>query len=127
MIFNSTHFCHAWLAIPIPPLEYRREVKDLELIYNARAGHIDLSHQYVFYQTVVWQKTHNSSELNCQITHAKQNYLKYSFYYRSINLWNKLPTDIKNVDSFHTFKRRLLNFYDDKTVSYNLPSSEGVS
>ena len=69
----------------------------------------------------------NSSELNYQIPQAKQNYLKQSFYYRSINLWNKLPKDIKSVDSFHTFKRRLLNFYDDKTVSYNLPSSEGGS
>ena len=25
------------------------------------------------------------------------------------------------------FKRRLLDFYDEKTVSYNLPSREGVS
>ena len=51
----------------------------------------------------------------------------HSFYYRSINFWNKLRTDIKSVDSFHTFKRRLLDFYDDETVSYNLPSSEGVN
>jgi len=49
----------------------------------------------------------NSSELNYQIPHPKQNYLKHSFYYRSINFWNKLPMDIKSVDSFHTFKRRL--------------------
>ena len=80
-----------------------------------------------FCQTVVRQKTRNSSELNYKIPHAKQNYLKHSFYYRSINFWNKLPTDIKSVDTFHTFKRRLLDFYGDKTFSYNLPSSEGVS
>ena len=47
----------------------------------------------------------------------------------SINFWNKLPTDIKSVVTliFRTFKRRLLDFYDDKTLSYNLPSSEGVT
>ena len=65
--------------------------------------------------------------INYQIPHAKQNYLKHSFYYRSLNFWNKLRRDIKRVDSFHTFKRRLLDFYDDKTLSYNLPSREGVS
>ena len=109
------------------PLEYRREMKDLVLIYNARAGYIDLGHQDFFCQTVVRQKMCNSSELNYQIPHAKQNYLKCLFYYRSINFWHKLPRDIKSVDSFHTFKRRLLDFYVDKTLSYNLPSREGVS
>ena len=75
------------VKLSLLPLEYRREVKDLELIYNARAGHIDLGHQYLFFhQTVVWQKTRNSSELNYPIPHAKQNYFKDSFYYRSINL-----------------------------------------
>jgi len=99
----------------------------LVLIYNARAGHADLDHQDFFCKAVGRQKTRNSSELNYQIPHAKQNYLKHSFYYRSIHSWNKLPTDIKSVDSFHTFKRRLLDFYDNKTLSYNLPGSEGVS
>ena len=97
-------------------------MKDLVLIYNARACYIDLGHQDFFCRTVVRQKMRNSSELNYQIPHAKQNYLKRSFYYRSINFWNKLPRD-----SFHTFKRRLLDFYADKTLSYNLPSREGVS
>ena len=116
------------LKLSLLPLEYRREMKDLVLIYNARAGYIDpLGHHDFFRQTVVRQKTRNSSELNYQIPHTKQNCLKHSFYYRSINLWNKLPKDIKSVDSFHTFKRRLLDFYDEKTVSYNLPSREGVS
>ena len=58
-------------------------MKDLVLIYNARAGYIDLGHHDFFRQTVVRQKTRNSSELNSEIPH---------------------PRDIKNVDSFHTFK-----------------------
>ena len=99
----------------------------LVLIYYGGAGRIDLGHQYFFCQTVVRQNTRDSSELNYTIPHAKQNYLNVHFYYRSINFWNKLPTHIKSVDTFHTFKRRFLDFYDDKTLSYNLPSSEGVS
>ena len=93
-------------------------MKDLVLIYNARAGYTDLGHQDFFFQTVVRQKTRNSSESNYKIPHAKQNYLKHSFYYRSINFWNKLPRDIKSVNSLHTFKRRFLDFCADKTLSY---------
>ena len=115
------------VKLSLLPLEYRREMKDLVLIYNARAGHIDLGHQYFFCQNVVRQKTRNSSELNYKIPHAKQNYLKHSFFYRSINVWNKLPTDIKSEATSRTFKRRLLDYYDNKTLSYDLPSSEGVS
>jgi len=44
------------------PLESRREMKDLVLIYNARAGHIDLGQSYFFFQTVIRQKTRNSPE-----------------------------------------------------------------
>ena len=54
-------------------------MKDLVLVYDARAGYIDLGHHDFFHQTVVRQKTN-------QIPHTKQNYLKHSFYYRSINL-----------------------------------------
>ena len=115
------------VKLSLLPLEYRREIKDLVLIYNARASHIDLGHQYFFCQNVVRQKTRNSSELNYKIPHAKQNYLKHSFYHRSINFWNKLPTDIKSVVTSRTFKRRLLDYYDNKTLSYDLPSSQGVS
>ena len=115
------------LKLSLLPLEYRREMKDLVLIYNARAGHVDLGYKDFFCQTVVRQKTRNSSELNYQTPHVEQNYLKHSFYYRFINFWNKLPRDIKNVDSFHIFKRRFLDFYDNKTLSCNLPSRESVS
>ena len=115
------------VKLSLLPLEYRREMRDLVLIYNARAGHIDLGHQYFFCQNVGLKKTRNSSEINYKIPHAKQNYLKHSFYYRSINFWNKLPTDIKSVVTSRTFKRRLLDYYDNKTLSYDLPSSEGVS
>ena len=63
------------LKLSLLPLEHRREMKDLVLIHNARAGHVDLGHQDFFCQTVVRQKTCNSSELNYQVPHAKQNYL----------------------------------------------------
>ena len=59
------------------PIEHKREMKDLVLVYTARAGSIGLCHQVFFCQIVVVQKTRNPSELNYQIPHAKQNYFKY--------------------------------------------------
>ena len=91
------------LKLSLLSLECRREMKDLVLIYKARAGYIDLGHHDFFLFLT-------SSKLNYQIPHTKRNYLKLSFYYRSIDLWNKLPRDIKSVDSLYTFKRRLLDF-----------------
>ena len=111
------------LKLSLLPLEYRRDIKELVLIYKARTGYADLGHQNVFRQTIVQQRTRNSCELNYQVPHVKQNYLKYSFYYRSIHAWNKLPTDTKRVDSLHTFKSRLLGSYSYKLLSYNLPNS----
>ena len=36
------------LKLSLLPLEYRREMKDLVLIYNARADYIDLGHHDFF-------------------------------------------------------------------------------
>ena len=42
-------------------------------------------------------------------------------------LFGLLSTNIKSVATSRTFKRRLLDYDDNKTLSYDLPSSEGVS
>ena len=62
--------------LPLLPLEYRREMKELVLIYQARADYIDLDHQDFFCQTVVRQKMRDSSELNYQNTTRKTKLLK---------------------------------------------------
>ena len=72
------------LKLDLLPLEYRRNLKDLVLIFKAKAGHVDLGHHDFFRQTEIHHRTRNACKFNYHIPCAKQNYLKHSFYYRSI-------------------------------------------
>ena len=59
-------------------------------------------------------------------TLCKTNYLKHSFYYRSIATWNKLPVDIKSTNqSLSSFKKRILDIYTRNTPS-DVLSASGV-
>ena len=59
----------------------------------------------------------NSNE-QCQTRHsdniptffARHDYLKNSFFPSAITEWNKLDCFVKNADSFHVFKKHILNF-----------------
>ena len=66
----------------------------------------------------------NAYKCNYRIPCTKQNYLKHSFYYRSIAAWNKLPVDIKSTNqSLSSFKKRTSDIYTHNTLSYVLPTS----
>ena len=38
---------------------------------------------------------------------AQKNYKKYSIKFKGSQIWNNLPTTIKNCKSTHTFKKRI--------------------
>lgn len=98
-------------------------MKGLVLIHNARADHFDLGHQFFFSSNYSpAQRTRSPSDLNYQVPHAKQNYLKHSFFYAGLSI---LGT-IKSADTPVIFKGRVLDSYDGKTLSYNPPSVLGV-
>ena len=86
------------------PLECRRELKDLVLIFKDRADLVDVSHRDFFEETEIHNRTRNACKYNYHIPHIKQNYLKDLFYYRSIAAWNKLP--IKDTKSI-SLKRKI--------------------
>ena len=112
------------LKLNLLPLEYRRYLKDLVLIFKARAGHVDLGHHDFCRQTEIHHCTRNACKFNYHIPCAKQNYLKHSFYYRSIAAWNKLPIDIKSMNqSLSSFKKRISDIYTHNTLFYSHPTS----
>ena len=41
---------------------------------------------------------------------ARQDYFKNSFFPSAINEWNKFDCLVKNADSFHVFKKHILDF-----------------
>ena len=112
------------LKLNLLQLEYRRNFKDLVLIFKAWAGHADLGHHDFFRQTEIHHRMRNACKFNYHIPCAKQRYLKHSFYYRSIAAWNKLPVDIKSTNqSLSSFKKSISDIYTHNTLSYVLPTS----
>ena len=67
------------LKLDLLPLENRRDLKDLVLIFKAKAGHVDLDHHDFFRQTKIHYRTRNAYKFSYHIPQANQNYLKHSF------------------------------------------------
>ena len=117
------------VKLSLLPLEYRREMNDLVLsICNARAGHIDLGQQYFFFQIVVRPTTSISSDrikLPNTTRKTKLNYLKHR--YRSTAIFGTNYQRVLKAWTHFILLKEAFRFHNDKTVSYNLSSSDGVS
>ena len=61
------------LKLNLLPLEYRKYLKDLVLIFKAKAGHVDLGHQDIFRHTEIHYRTRNASKLNSTTIYLMQN------------------------------------------------------
>ena len=51
-----------------------------------------------------------------------QNYFRESYFVRSAKLWNSLPPVIKASDNFASFRTRVINLYNSKLITYDIPS-----
>ena len=47
------------------------------------------------------------SATKIHIEFKRTNYAKFSLKYKGATMWNSLPDDIKNIDSFNRFKKGL--------------------
>ena len=110
------------IRLSILPLEYRREMNDLTLLFKSKLGCSGIIHSKYFKNVSDSSyRTRNFDPENYRVNYAKQDYLKYSFCNRVVVLWNKLPRDIKTVNSLHTFKSKLQLHYKRKLIEYSLP------
>ncbi len=107
------------IRLSILPLEYRREMNDLTLLFKSKLGCSGIIHSKYFKNVSDSSyRTRNVDPENYRVNYAKQDYLKYSFCNRVVVLWNKLPRD---VNSLHTFKSKLQLHYKRKLIEYSLP------
>ena len=103
------------MKVNILPLEFRRDISDLCLLFKSRTGAISTdvnNYIYIFepgYQSINYDK----NNYNFLIKH-KQDYFRNSFFIRSVELWNTLPSDIKSSSSLGIFKSHLHRLYSTK-------------
>ena len=94
------------------PLRFRRELKDLMLLFKCRCGTIHLNCEKYFSPVSSRYSTRNFDPNNLNIiTDHRQNYYRNSFFPRVIELWNNLPHDLKKCQSVSIFKSKLNAYF----------------
>lgn len=82
------------------PLEHRREINDLTLLYKIRTEIISVNFSNLLIPTTSRYSTRNFDPANYRpLLHHKQNYYRKSYFPRAIALWNGLPTNFKNINN----------------------------
>ena len=59
--------------------------------------------------------------INDVVATHRQTYFRSSFFPRSVNIWNNLPSALKNSSSLPSLKTALFNLYLSKLPSYQPP------
>ena len=109
--------------INLLPLEFRREISDLILLFKAKYNLItlDITKHICTFNPGYKSRNHDKNDFHLIIKH-NQNYFRESYFVRSAKLWNSLPPEIKSSDISASFRTRVINLYNSKLITYELPS-----
>lgn len=106
----------------IPPLEHRRDISDLILLFKSKFGLINANFQNFLSQTTSGYATRNFDEANYRFYSSHhQNYFINSYFPRTVKLWNGLPHSIKHASSLTVFKNLLHCHYVNMLALYCPP------
>ena len=109
--------------INLLPLEFRREISDLILLFKAKYNLItlDITKYICTFNPGYKSRNYDKNDFHLIIKH-NQNYFRESYFVRSAKLWNSLPPVIKSSDNLASFRTRVINLYNSKLITYELPS-----
>ena len=112
------------VMISILPLEFRREISDLILLFKSRTHSIstDVNNFIATSEPEYFLRNYDTNNYNILVKH-KQEYFRKSFFIRSIELWNTLPPHVKALDSLAIFKSHINKLYSKKVPQYMPPGS----
>ena len=104
------------------PLEHRRSMKDIILFYKFKSGIMPIECGKFFISKTVTHKTRNSN-LNNFITYDKhhQNYFRFCYFPRTVNLCNSLSFDYINSFSVKSLKNRLIHHHFQSSLQTYTP------
>jgi hypothetical protein len=104
------------------PLEFRREILDLQLFYKSKNRLIpmDVNNYLRTYDPGYTLRNYDENNFYF-ITKHKQDYFRNSFFVRSANLWNSLSSQLKSCTSISVFSSRLRKMYKELLLFYSPP------
>ena len=86
-------------------LERRRQTSRLSLFYKIHYGLVDITASQ--YMTPYQRNSRHFHHLAYQIPHSSTDYIKYSFFPRTIVEWNSLPVHVVSADTAIAFRAAL--------------------
>ena len=105
------------------PLEYRRKISDLVFFFKSKVGLVRINgFKKVFAYFKLRYGSRNYDPNNCNLIYVhNQDYYRKSYFIRTTELWNSLPSEIKSLTSLNLFQNSLFILYVSKRSTYNLP------
>jgi hypothetical protein len=87
--------------IKILPPEFRRDISDLCLLFKYRTGAIttDVNKYICTFEPGYQSRNYDKNNYNLIIKY-KQDYFRNSFFIRTVELWNTLPSHVKSSNSY---------------------------
>ncbi len=103
------------IKLNLLPLEYRRQISDLTFFFKSRNGLVttDINKFLTVFEPGYRTRNYDINNYNLIIKH-KQDYYRKSYFIRTAELWNTLPSQVKQCESIRTFKTVIYNFYSSK-------------
>ena len=98
-------------------LQIRRIRADLSYFFKIQRNLVDPQLKLLFTQRTATHRT-RSHEAQLHTPIPRTDLLKYSFVYRSIHMWNKLPSNIVNCSSLPIFKQLITDYLNAHDLSY---------
>ena len=108
------------LELRMLPLQYRRETSDLLLFFKITFGLLDFNANISLKLLLVTILVNLDPNNYCMISQHRQNYFKFSFFPRTVDIWNNLPRDFKQISSLNQFTKAI-SLYLDKMPMYQPP------
>ena len=100
------------IKLKVLPLNYWLECLDLIFFFKCLHGHIDLTRSFNYYFSFVTSQTRQAcSGLNLKINNNRTSTFRDVYFDRIANLWNNIPSDVRQAESIDSFKRNLNSFY----------------
>ena len=95
------------------PVKFRIKYKICLLVYKCLNGYgLDYLRELLAFPPRVRTLRSSSDQLLLHVPRMKtETYGKRSFKYAAPTTWNEVPSDIRNIDSIETFKKRLKTHY----------------
>ena len=94
------------------PLNYWLEYLDLVSFLKYLHGHIDLTRSFNYHFSFVTSQTRQAcSGLNLKINNNRTSTFRDVYFDRIANLWNNIPSDVRQAEIIDSFKRDLNSFY----------------